>query len=81
MKHARIDPTRQRELVISVDEELAAAADSLGLDLSGVVDRALAAEVKGERVRQWKAENRDAIQAWNAWMDKNGLPLERHRMF
>jgi len=29
----------------------------------------------------WIEENREAIEAWNAWTDKNGLPLERFRAF
>ena len=81
MEHVRIDPAHQRDVTVTVDEELAAAVDLLGLDLSRIVDRAMAAEVKGARERQWRAENREAIQAWNAWLDKNGLPFERHRMF
>lgn len=81
MDHAPIDPLHQRHVMVAIDEELAAAIDTLGLDLSNIVDRALVAEVKGERERQWRVENREAIQAWNVWMDKNGLPLERHRMF
>jgi antitoxin CcdA len=29
----------------------------------------------------WIAENREAIESWNAWTEKNGLPLERYRAF
>jgi antitoxin CcdA len=29
----------------------------------------------------WIAENREAIEGWNAWVEKNGLPLERYRRF
>ena len=39
-----------------------------------------------EQVRQavreaWIEENREAIEGWNAWVEKNGLPLERYRAF
>ena len=39
-----------------------------------------------DQVRQavreaWTAENREAIEGWNAWVEKNGLPLERYRAF
>ena len=29
----------------------------------------------------WIEENREAIEGWNAWVEKNGLPLERYRAF
>jgi antitoxin CcdA len=39
-----------------------------------------------EEVRQavreaWVEENREAIEGWNAWIEKNGIPLERYRRF
>lgn len=35
-----------------------------------------------QAVRQaWIEENREAIDGWNAWTEKNGLPLERYRAF
>jgi len=49
----------------------------------------LRVEVSGrslEQVRQavreaWNEENGEAIKAWNDWVEKNGLPLERYRAF
>ena len=29
----------------------------------------------------WIEENREAIASCNAWVEKNGLPLERYRAF
>jgi antitoxin CcdA len=29
----------------------------------------------------WLEENREAIRGWNAWVEKNGLPLARYRPF
>ena len=29
----------------------------------------------------WVAENREAIKACNAWVEKNGLPLAKYRHF
>jgi antitoxin CcdA len=39
-----------------------------------------------EQVRQavraaWIAENREAIEACNAWVEKHGLPLAKYRQF
>lgn len=30
---------------------------------------------------QWLEENREAIAAYNAWVDNNGLPLQEYRQF
>jgi antitoxin CcdA len=40
----------------------------------------------GEEVRNavraaWIEENRDAIEASNAWVEKHGLPLAKYRQF
>lgn len=29
----------------------------------------------------WIEENREAIESWNAWTEKNGFPLEHYRAF
>ncbi|HEY0013436.1 MAG TPA: type II toxin-antitoxin system CcdA family antitoxin [Allosphingosinicella sp.] len=29
----------------------------------------------------WQEENREAIEGINAWVEKNGLPLDRYRAF
>jgi antitoxin CcdA len=31
--------------------------------------------------KAWIEENREAMEAWNAWVEKNGLPLEHYRAF
>lgn len=38
-------------------------------------------EVRKAVRKAWIAENREAIEGWNAWTEKNGLPLERYRAF
>lgn len=29
--------------------------------------------------RKWMEENAEAMQAWNDWVEKNGLPLAKYR--
>lgn len=31
--------------------------------------------------RKWLEENAEAIKSINEWVEKNGLPLEKYRMF
>ncbi len=37
--------------------------------------------VKGESARRWQEENREAIASRNQWIEENGLPLARYRLF
>jgi hypothetical protein len=33
------------------------------------------------RDAQWRDENREKIEAWNAWVEDHGLPLEKGRVW
>lgn len=41
----------------------------------------LAEAERAQLGRRWHEENADAIQASNAWIEKHGLPMEKHRLF
>lgn len=60
---------------------LAAEARALGLDPDSIAANAIEDAVRAERARRWQAENREAIEAWNAWTDQNELPLAKYRTF
>ena len=79
MEYAPIQ-TRQR-INLTLDPAIVSDARELGLNLSQECEQALSHRIKEERARRWQEENRPAIQAWNAWMEKNGLPLARYRLF
>jgi DNA-binding transcriptional regulator YdaS (Cro superfamily) len=48
-----------------------------------LADQARAAEaaLRAEKTRRWQAENRAAMDAQNEWVERNGLPLAKYRMF
>ena len=71
---------KKRAINVSIDPEIAAAAKAAGLNLSGVLERALKAELKTVREAQWKAENREAIDASNAELKRNGLWCDAYRV-
>lgn len=81
MKHERVSPGRRRPVNVSLAADVVAEAKALGINLSQACETGLAAEVKRERERRWKEENREAIESWNRWLEKNGLPLAKYRMF
>jgi antitoxin CcdA len=81
MKHDRISPAKRKPVNLSIDAELVADAKAIGINLSQTCEAALSAALKKEREEQWIKENWDAIQATNAWVEKNGLPLAKYRVF
>lgn len=74
-------PAVRRATNISLDTNLLAAAKALGINVSRACEEGLARQVSDERRRRWQEENRGAIDAYNAWIEENGIPLAEHRMF
>lgn len=79
MKHESIGAKRRVNLLL--DADTVEHARALGLNMSQLVSRALAAEVKAEQGRRWEQENRAALESSNAWVERHGLPLARYRLF
>ncbi len=61
--------------------ELIDEARQLDINISQACEKGLAAEVKKVREDKWIADNWEAIQFWNDYVEKNGLPLAKHRQF
>lgn len=59
----------------------ATEARALGLDPEAIAQKAVRDAIKAEKERRWLEENREAIEAQNAWVEKHGLPLAKYRMF
>ena len=78
MKHAHIS---RKPTNLSLDAKMVEEARALGVNVSRAAEAGLAMHLKAEKERRWKEENREAIDAANAWVEANGLPLEKHRMF
>jgi post-segregation antitoxin (ccd killing protein) len=65
---------------VDVDPKLLAEARSLGLDISQEITTHLRNRIeKRKREIAWQTENRDAIEAWNAEIERNGLWYEHIR--
>jgi antitoxin CcdA len=54
---------------------------ALGLDAAALAERAVREAISAEKARRWLEENREAIEASNAWVEKHGLPLAKYRPF
>jgi antitoxin CcdA len=79
-QHPAPEPTR-RPTNVSLPEPLVEEAKALGVNLSRACETGLAAAVKAERERRWLAENREALESWNEYVEKHGLPLAEYRQF
>ena len=74
-------PYGKRAANLSVNAELLDAARALNINLSATLERALEEEVRARRRERWLAENREAIQGYNAWVSEHGVfsPMFRAR--
>ena len=66
---------------VSLAADLVAEAKALDINLSRACEAGLEAALREERKRRWQEENREAAEAWNVWIEENGLPLDRYRQF
>lgn len=71
----------QRPTNVSLDAALVAEAKELGVSISQASNRGLEAAVKQARGERWLEENMAALESSNAWVEANGLPLEKYRLF
>jgi post-segregation antitoxin (ccd killing protein) len=61
-----------------IDAKLLAEARSLGLDVLREIEIGLRQRIeKRKREIAWQNENREAIEQWNADVERNGLWYER----
>ncbi len=81
MKHDSTVKGKRRPVNMSIDSGVIAAARDVGINISQVSEAALRAATKAEQDRRWKEENRAAFDYWNDWVEENGLPLEKYRLF
>ena len=71
----------RRAANLSIDAALLDEARALGINLSGAAQDGIRSAISTEKARRWKEENAEAIRSSNEYVEKNGLPLEKYRMF
>jgi antitoxin CcdA len=73
--------TPKRPVNLSINARTLELAKELGMNISQTVDTLLADEVKRRYWEQWNESNKEAIDAYNARIAKEGLPLAKYRSF
>lgn len=66
---------------VSLAETLLAEAKELHINVSQAAEAGVAKAVAERRAERWVAENQKAFECWNAYVEKNGLPLDKYRSF
>lgn len=73
--------SRSRPTNVTLDAALVEEAKALGVNISLASARGLEQAVKEARGKRWLEENIEALESSNAWVEANGLPLAKYRLF
>ncbi|MDZ4074577.1 MAG: type II toxin-antitoxin system CcdA family antitoxin [Hylemonella sp.] len=74
-------PAGKRAANLSLSADVLDAAKELRLNVSQLCDQYLRETVRREQDRRWRQEHAGFIEAYNATLDAEGLPLEQWRTF
>jgi antitoxin CcdA len=69
-------PQQKRSVNLSMSAEAREAARKAGVNLSALLERALAAELALLKRLQWREENAHAIEAYNRHLEQHGACFE-----
>jgi antitoxin CcdA len=71
----------KRATNISLSDPLITEAKALGINLSKAAETGISQAIKKKKEELWLLENRAALDGWNEYVEKHGLPLAKHRQF
>jgi antitoxin CcdA len=71
----------RRPTNVTLPVELVAEAKALNINVSQACERGLARSVAEARRTRWLEDNKEAIEAYNAMVERDGLPLDEFRQF
>ena len=77
----RFEDSPKKPTNLSLNAKVLEMARDLGMNISQTVDSLLAEEVTRRYWERWNDENKYAIDAYNARIAKEGLPLAKYRSF
>jgi antitoxin CcdA len=75
-------PTSARKATnVTIDAALLEHAKILRINISQASEDGLARAVAAKRADIWLQDNQAALESSNAYVDRNGVPLAKHRNF
>ncbi|MES3006729.1 MAG: type II toxin-antitoxin system CcdA family antitoxin [Pseudomonadota bacterium] len=72
MNHAYNIQAPKRPTNVSINSDLLEKAKGLNINLSAMLERALAEQLRSEQRAQWLRENANAIEEYNEFVETNG---------
>jgi len=66
---------------LSIQLHLIAEAKELGINISASAEHGIAQAIASEKKRRWLQENNSALSSSNLYVEENGLPLSKYRLF
>jgi len=73
--------TLRKSTNLSLDADLLQEAKNLKVNLSRSAEEGVRRAVAKAKADEWLAENAEAIESSNRWVEEHGLPLAKYRMF
>ncbi len=66
---------------LSVNSDLLKKSKALNINLSATLEQALKEQLALTEAERWKQDNRNAIKAYNEFVDENGCFSDEYREF
>lgn len=66
---------------VTIDSGLLEQAKCLGINISKASEEGLSRAVAAKQEAIWLQSNQAALDSSNAYVDRNGIPLAKHRNF
>ena len=66
---------------LSIQLHLISEAKELGVNISASAEHGIALAIASEKKKRWLRENNAALSSSNLFVEENGLPLSKYRVF
>ncbi len=71
----------RKAINVTIDAGLLDHAKRLGINISKASEEGLSRAVAARQEAIWLQSNQAALESSNAYVDRNGIPLAKHRTF
>jgi len=68
-------------LMRTIQSNLLIEAKELGVNISASAENGISQAIAEERKTRWLKENHSALSSSNLFVEENGLPLSKYRVF
>ena len=72
---------KKKRTNLSIQLHLISEAKELGVNISASAEHGIAQAIASEKKRRWLQENNSALSSSNLYVEENGLPLSKYRVF